>query len=116
MKTHISVQAAVVTMLVAKRPVLAKLPIRWELRSNGGVYVDLDLFADAAIVPQVAAEMARAIRGAKTNGWDIQQDDGTVTRAYQVTGQPSGVRVEFLAYQRGLRPDEVAALEGGDAV
>ncbi|MFF7901222.1 hypothetical protein ACFZCV_20855 [Streptomyces sp. NPDC007920] len=114
MSTHIAVQAAVVTMLVAKRPQLAQLPIDWQLKSDGSIYIDMALRSDAALVPQAAAELARAMRGAREYSFDLRQDDGTVTRTFQVEGKPSGVPVEFLASQRGLRPDEAAASEGGD--
>ncbi|MFI9824466.1 hypothetical protein ACIHFC_29040 [Streptomyces sp. NPDC052013] len=115
MKTHITVQAAVVTMLVAKRPALAKLPLRWELRGDGSIRVQMELHADQALVPQAAAELARAMRGAREETYDMPENGGTVTRGFQVEGQTSGVRVEFHCYQRGLRVDEgAAAAEGGE--
>lgn len=114
MKANVALQAAVVTMLVAKRPALAQLPIDWSLRSDGSIYVDMALRADAALVPQAAAEMARAMRGAREHSYDLAEADGTVTRTFHVEGKPSGVPVEFLASQRGLRLDETAAPEGGD--
>ncbi|MFF9123214.1 hypothetical protein ACF09J_07930 [Streptomyces sp. NPDC014889] len=113
MKTHIALQAAVVTMLVAKRPALAQLPIDWQLKSDGSIYIDMALRADAALVPQVAAELARAMRGAREHSYELRQDDGTVTRTFQVEGKPSGVSVEFLACQRGLPLDEAAVPESG---
>ncbi|MFE6284401.1 hypothetical protein [Streptomyces sp. NPDC057877] len=128
-KVTAAMQAAVVTMLVAKRPALDKLPIRWELRPDGRIYVDEQYGADPAVVPQIAAELARAMRGAKqiaaelaramrgakTNTYEMPEDGGTITRAHQVEGQPNGVRVEFHSYERGIQPSETAAgAEGGE--
>ncbi|MGW3847135.1 hypothetical protein [Streptomyces fagopyri] len=105
-KVTTALQAAVVTTMVAKRPALDKLPVRWELSGGGKVSAELDVSADTALVPQIADEVARAMRGAETDSYDIPQEDGTVTRAYEVRGRVSGVLVHFLDYQRGIRPAE----------
>ncbi|MBQ0827653.1 hypothetical protein [Streptomyces tagetis] len=112
MKTHIAVQAAVVTMLVAKRPALADLPIRWEL-AGGRVEIRQDALTskDDSVVPQIAAELARAMRGARTHSYVLPAEDGTSTRCCEVAARVSGVGVRFVGYQRGLRLDEVAGHE-----
>jgi hypothetical protein len=115
MTNHVAMQAAVVTMLVAKRPALAKLPIRWELRANGDITVSADLHADASLVPQMAAELTRAMRGPRTDTYDLSESDGTITRAFEVEARASGIKVQFYGYQRGLQSaDASTAVEGGE--
>ncbi|MFI2033679.1 hypothetical protein ACH470_03105 [Streptomyces bottropensis] len=115
MTNNVAMQAAVVTMLVAKRPALAKLPIRWELRANGEVTVSADLGADGSLVPQIAAELARAMRGPRTESYDLTDDDGTITRAFEVEARVSGIQVKFYGYQRGLQSAEASTVvEGGE--
>lgn len=116
-KITTAMQAAVVTMLVAKRPALDRLPVRWELRADGRITAELDHLAteDTAEVPKIAAELARAMRGARTDSYDIKAKDGTITRCYEVDAQPSGVRVLFCDYHRGITPDdELPNAEGGE--
>ncbi|WP_327230843.1 hypothetical protein [Streptomyces murinus] len=109
-KITTALQAAVVTMLVAKRPALDRLPISWDLESDGTITVRLWHDADEeAVAPQVAAELSRAMRGARTDSYVLPKSDGTITRVTAVSAQSSGVPVSFHGYQRGLQP------EGGEA-
>lgn len=104
-------------MLIAKRPALDKLPIRWALRSDGTVVVDLDHLSveGTSAVPEIAAELARAMRGAHTDTYDVVSEDGTISRCYEVRAQPSGVVVSFYDYHRGITPDEASrTAEGGE--
>ncbi|WP_435643396.1 hypothetical protein ACR9VJ_18285 [Streptomyces sp. H49] len=113
-KITTAMQAAVVTMLVAKRPALDKLPICWDLDFDGSITVTMRYDADTATIPQVAAELTRAMRGARTDHYDVPKDDGTVTRVFTVSGQSSGAPVTFHGYQSGLRLEDATASEGGE--
>ncbi|MGW4883400.1 hypothetical protein [Streptomyces murinus] len=100
-KITTALQAAVVTMLVAKRPALDELPICWDLDANGSITVSMRYDADPAIIPQVAAELSRAMRGARTDSYVLPKADGKVTHVTAVSAQPSGVHVTFHGYQPG---------------
>ncbi|MFJ8992669.1 hypothetical protein ACIRQH_20010 [Streptomyces sp. NPDC102279] len=102
-----ALQAAVVAMLTAKRPALGTLPLLWELRSSGAIYVRHDHSAnpDDSIVPQMAFELKRAIRGAHTDSFELPGEGGTIIRAYSVSGHVNGVKIDFHEYHRGIRPD-----------
>jgi hypothetical protein len=100
-------QAAVVTMLVAKRPALDSLPVRWELRPDGVVYVEPTFKAGASDIAKIASELTRAMRGARTETYDI----GTTYRVHEVSAQPSGVQVRFYGQHRL----DSAFTEGGES-
>ncbi|MFJ2303800.1 MULTISPECIES: hypothetical protein [unclassified Streptomyces] len=102
----IALQAAVVTMLLAKRPQLATLPIDWTLKTNGSIYVDLAICAPTSCVPAIASELAKAMRGAALEvSGPLRFRDGRPYRSYQVRGKHAGVRVDF---------DGLEHLDGGD--
>ncbi|MFC7909011.1 hypothetical protein [Streptomyces nigra] len=112
-KTTAAMQAAVVTMLVAKRPALDKLPIRWQLRETGEVSVEPSFRASHAEVDQMACEIARAMRGAQQRTYETQLSDGRPFRVYEVSAQPSGVRVTFYG-QAALDGDLTESSPGGE--
>ncbi|MEU9921926.1 hypothetical protein AB0H51_11615 [Streptomyces griseoluteus] len=88
-KISTALRAAVVTMLVAKRPLLDELPIRWELHPNG-ISAEPDWKTEPSTVVKIAAEMARAMRGA-TTGSHVTGE----FQVHEVVGQMSGVNVRF---------------------
>ncbi|MBK3563184.1 MULTISPECIES: hypothetical protein [unclassified Streptomyces] len=113
-KTSTAMQAAVVTMLVAKRPALDKLPVRWGLREDGTIGVEQEFGTTLAEVAEIAAELARAMRGARSETYDGVFSDGRAYRAFDVTAQPSGVRVSFHG-QVVLDSGSTEASAGGES-
>ncbi|MFD5468854.1 hypothetical protein [Streptomyces sp. NPDC127105] len=102
----IPLQAAVVTMLLAKRPQLGALPINWELRNDGTVHVDLAVCARSTFVPAIASELAKAMRGATLEvSGRLKFSDGRPYRSHRVRGKHAGVQVVF---------DGLEYLDGGD--
>ncbi|MGW3166942.1 hypothetical protein ACWC9Q_29610 [Streptomyces sp. NPDC001142] len=100
MTNPIVLQAAVVTMLVAKRPTLADLPIDWQLSHNGRVGVDLAIGASSTAVPQIAHELARALRVKVDISEDRQMADSKRWyRSYEVRGKHSGATVSMHALE-----------------
>ncbi|MGW6009660.1 hypothetical protein [Streptomyces sp. NPDC055210] len=107
-KTTTAMQAAVVTMLVAKRPALDKLPVIWELRADGTIEVGSVHPSEPADIAKTAAELTRAMRGASSETYDVPNTEGKgLYRVYRVSAQPSGVRVSFYG-QYLLAPDPAA--------
>lgn len=100
MTNSIALQAAAVTMLLAKRPRLAALPIDWTLRDNGEVFVDLSLDAPSHFVPEIAQELAKALRGATINISDERTStQGRRYRTHAVHGKHAGVDVYLSGFE-----------------
>lgn len=101
---NIPLQAAVITMLLAKRPALAALPITWELHGDdGSVWASLALNAPSSQVPLIAAELGLALRGASCDARDGTMPSGRKFRCHTVYGKHAGVAVNLTDYEY---PDE----------
>lgn len=111
MTNSIALQAAAVTMLLAKRPRLSQLPIDWSLRDNGDVSLDLALDAPSHFVPEIVQELAKALRGPVTEVTDERKSAaGRRYRMHTVHGKHAGIRVYLNAFEYFDEPNE-----GGEA-
>ncbi|MCD7440294.1 hypothetical protein K4B79_18945 [Streptomyces lincolnensis] len=101
MKNQIPVQAAVVQMLIAKRPRLGQLPIDWQLQHDGHIRVDSAWNSQTGQVVEIAQELARALRGAKV---EVSNDrvfakTGRPYRLHEVSSSQSGVRIYYQGFE-----------------
>lgn len=100
-KGQIPVQAAVVQMLIAKRPRLGQLPIDWKLANDGQIYADMAWGGLPSQVVETAEEFARALRGAQVDASEERKfaDSGRSYRSHDVSGRQAGVLVNFHAVE-----------------
>ncbi|MFG2963533.1 hypothetical protein ACGFZS_09615 [Streptomyces sp. NPDC048288] len=102
MTNQAPVQAAVVQMLIAKRPRLGQLPISWTLHNDGTISVDQAWNATKpSDVVEIAQELARALRGGKVDIGEERKHttSGRMYRAHRVTGAQNGVHIHFQAFE-----------------
>lgn len=101
MKNQIPVQAAVVQMLLAKRPRLAQLPIDWKLQNDGNIFLDSAWGTPPSQVVEIAQELVRALRGATV---EVSEDrvfanSGRPYRSHNVRSSQSGVRIYYEGFE-----------------
>ena len=101
MTNTIAIQAAVVTMLLAKRPRLAELPIDWHLRDSGAIDVDPVWGALPSQVVEIAQELSKALRGAR---FEVSNERRFATsdrpyRSHAVDGKQSGIAIRFNGFE-----------------
>ncbi|WP_328425937.1 hypothetical protein [Streptomyces sp. NBC_00443] len=98
---QIPVQAAVVQLLIAKRPRLGKLSIDWKLQADGIITVEAAWGVEPSQVVEIAQELARALRGAKTevSGEREFSKSGRAYRSHEVSGMQAGVRLYYQGFE-----------------
>lgn len=95
------VQAAVLQMLIAKRPRLGQLPIDWMLHADGGLTAMAPWGTEPAEAIEIAQEIARALRGGKVEiGEDrTHSTSGRPYRIHHAYGTQNGVSVSFQTFE-----------------
>ncbi|MGW3442224.1 hypothetical protein [Streptomyces sp. NPDC001076] len=102
MTNQIPVQAAVVQMLIAKRPRLGHLPTEWLLHHDGSITVDATWNATGpSDVVEIAQELARALRGGKVEIGEERKHStsGRLYRPHRVSGSQNGVSIYYQAFE-----------------
>ncbi|MCG7204007.1 hypothetical protein [Streptomyces arenae] len=101
MTNQTPVQAAVVQMLIAKRPALGKLPINWGLQHDGTISLDAAWNAKPSAIGEIAQELARTLRGSNAKVSEPQQSTNSQRpwRTHTVSGIAHGVRIRYQGFE-----------------